>query len=113
MSMDSANIPSNQQSSNDELYDQAAKRPFNTDGGEDEASVTDDGNESNLNDDQKPFHATWQADGPQKDRGLSSQRMRIRPHMQIQTVRKKHESWLKLGEISRPTTALTDTTAYV
>lgn len=71
--MDSANTPENPRSSNDELYDQAAKRPFNPDGGEDEASVTEDGNDGDLKDDQKARPATSQSGGPQSDKGLSSQ----------------------------------------
>ena len=60
-------------SNNHELYDDAAKRPFNPDGGEDEASVTEDGNDGDLNDDQKPLIATSQSSGSQKDENMSSQ----------------------------------------
>jgi hypothetical protein len=37
------------------LYEDAAKRPFNPDGGEDEASTSQDGNDDHLHDDQKPL----------------------------------------------------------
>jgi hypothetical protein len=60
-------------SNNDGLYDDAAKRPFNPDGGEDEASVTEDGNDGDLNDDQKPLDATSQSSGSQKDESSSAQ----------------------------------------
>jgi hypothetical protein len=59
-------------SNNDRLYDDAAKRPFNPDGGEDEASVTEDGNDGNLNDDQKPLGTTSQSSGSQTDENRSS-----------------------------------------
>lgn len=59
-------------SNNHELYDDAAKRSFNPDGGEDEASVTEDGSDGDLNDDQKPLNATSQPSGSQKDENRSS-----------------------------------------
>ena len=45
---------SNAPNSNDKLYDDAAKRSFNPDGGEDEGSASHDGDDEHLNEDQKP-----------------------------------------------------------
>lgn len=38
----------------DKLYEDAAKRPFNPDGGEDEGSASHDGSDAHLHEDQKP-----------------------------------------------------------
>lgn len=48
--MTDTNAPGDDRGSNNhELYDDAAKRPFDPDGGEDEASVTEDGSDGDLN----------------------------------------------------------------
>jgi hypothetical protein len=60
-------------SNNNALYEDAAKRPFNPEGGEDEASVDEDGNDGDLNDDQKPLNATSQSSGSRMDEHRSSQ----------------------------------------
>ncbi|MGP7794473.1 hypothetical protein [Sphingomonas sp. CLY1604] len=71
--MTDANAPGDDRGSNNhELYDDAAKRPFDPDGGEDEASVTEDGSEGDLNDDRKPLNATSLSSGSQKDENRSS-----------------------------------------
>ena len=49
-------------------HQDSAKRPFNPDGGEDEASTSHDGDESHLHDDQKPEAArTTKSDGNDVD----------------------------------------------
>lgn len=48
--MTDTNAPGDDRGSNNhELYDDAAKRPFDPDGGEDEASVTEDDSDGDLN----------------------------------------------------------------
>lgn len=41
--------------SDKKLYDDAAKHPFNPDGGEDESSTSHDGEDDHLHDAQKPL----------------------------------------------------------
>ncbi|KQT31036.1 hypothetical protein ASG29_16170 [Sphingomonas sp. Leaf412] len=49
---------SDEQKMDDERGPSSAKRPFNPDGGEDEASTSHDGNDDHLHDDQKPITGT-------------------------------------------------------
>lgn len=64
-------------SGTDQSSDESAARPFNPDGGEDEGSASQDGDDSHLRDDQKPLDHTGNAgagvddDDPRKTEKLT------------------------------------------